>query len=284
MTCSTERELIGTSLKFREVLAEVDIAASADCTVLLQGETGTGKELFARAIHEKSSRRTGPFVTVNCAAIPAGLLESELFGHEKGDFTSAATQTVGRFQRANHGTIFLDEIGDLPFELQPKLLRVLQEREFERLGGTRTIQIDVRVVAATNQSLQRMVAERKYRADLYYRLEVFPILLPPLRERRDDIPSLIRHFVNHFVTRSKKRIDHIPDEFINLLQLHDWPGNIRELQNVVERAVLLTSGTVLSMPRTELTRTVSEPAPARAQTLAEVERNSITEALRRSTG
>jgi transcriptional regulator with GAF, ATPase, and Fis domain len=282
MVSSVEHELIGTSPKFRAALTEVDIAASAECTVLLQGETGTGKELFARAVHEKSARRAGPFIKVNCAAIPATLLESELFGHEKGAFTGALAQTVGRFQSADHGTIFLDEIGDLPLELQPKLLRVIQEKEFERLGSSRTIRVDVRVVAATNQSLAQMVSERKFRADLYYRLDVFPISLPPLRERVEDIPSLIHHFVDQFAKRSQKRIDHIPDEFIRLLQLHDWPGNIRELQNLLERAVLVTSGTVLSMPKTDLTRRLPEQTQERVRTLAELERSSIKEALRRT--
>jgi formate hydrogenlyase transcriptional activator len=250
--------------------------------VLLHGETGTGKELFARAIHEKSSRRAGPFVKVNCAAIPSGLLESELFGHERGAFTGALNQTVGRFQMADHGTIFLDEIGDLPLELQPKLLRVLQEREIERLGSGRTIRVDVRVVAATHQSLSTMVSERRFRADLYYRLDVFPITLPPLRERRDDIPGLVRHFVDQFATRQRKHIDHIPDECVTILKMHDWPGNIRELQNVLERAVLMTTGAVLSMPRTELTRRLPQDDPERVRTLAELERRSIIEALRRT--
>jgi formate hydrogenlyase transcriptional activator len=277
-----ERQLIGTSSAFKAALAEIDIAASADCTVLLQGETGTGKELFARAIHEKSTRSGGPFVKVNCAAIPAGLLESELFGHERGAFTGAVAQTVGRFQLADHGTIFLDEIGDLPLELQPKLLRVLQEREFEKLGSNRTIRVDVRVVAATNQSLARMVTERKYRADLYYRLDVFPILLPPLRERIEDLPSLIHHFVGQFAARSRKQIDHIPLDLIKLLQLHDWPGNIRELQNLLERAVLMSSGTVLNMPKTTVSRTLPQQSQERVRTLAELERSSITDALRRT--
>jgi formate hydrogenlyase transcriptional activator len=281
MTHNSERELIGASPKFLAALADVEVAAPADCTVLLHGETGTGKELFARAIHEKSSRRRGPFITVNCAAIPAGLLESELFGHERGAYTGALVQTVGRFQLADHGTIFLDEIGDLPLELQPKLLRVLQEREFEKLGSSRTVRVDVRVIAATHQSLAQMVTERRYRADLYYRLDVFPITLPPLRERRDDIPCLIRHFVSHFAVRARKRIDHIPEEFIGALQCHDWPGNIRELQNVLERAVLLSTDAILSMPRTELTRKFPQ-TPECIRTLAEVERRSITEALKRT--
>jgi formate hydrogenlyase transcriptional activator len=260
----------------------VEIAAPSDCTVLLHGETGTGKELFARAIHEKSLRRSGPFVKVNCAAIPSGLLESELFGHERGAFTGALAQTVGRFQLANHGTIFLDEIGDLPLELQPKLLRVLQEREFERLGSTRTIQVDVRVVAATHQSLAQMVIERRYRADLYYRLDVFPIVLPPLRERREDIPALVRHFVDYFAGKARKRIDHIPEEFIGILQSHDWPGNVRELQNFLERAVLLTNGAVLSMPGMAVPRRPPQHEPEKVRTLAEFERGYITQMLGRT--
>jgi formate hydrogenlyase transcriptional activator len=282
MTHHTDRELIGTSTALRMALAEVDFAASADCTVLLQGETGTGKELFARTIHEKSSRRSGPFVKVNCSAIPAGLLESELFGHERGAFTGAFTQTPGRFRLADGGTIFLDEIGDLPLELQPKLLRVLQEKEFERLGSARTIKVDIRVVAATNQPLQQMVQERKFRADLYYRLDVLPISLPPLRERREDIPALVRHFVDHFAARARKKIDYIPAEVIASLQSHDWPGNIRELQNYLERAVLMTSGEVLTTPRGVFAQKIEEPTTLPIRTLKELERSFIAEALIKS--
>ena len=239
-------DLIGSSAKFRAVLDEINMVAPVDSAVLVQGETGTGKEVIAQAIHEASPRRQNRFVALNCAAIPSALLESELFGHERGAFTGAVAQTMGRFQAADRGTLFLDEIGDLPLELQPKLLRALQEKQFERLGGGRTIQVDVRVIAATNQDLWRMVQERKFRADLYYRLNVFPITLPPLREREDDIPLLIEHFVQKFAKRQGKSIDRIPDEVMEALKRHDWPGNIRELQNVIERAVIMTTGPVLS--------------------------------------
>ena len=277
-----ESELVGKSPKFQAALRQVEIVAPAGCAVLLQGETGTGKELFARAIHEQSPRSKGPFVKVNCAAIPAGLLESELFGHDRGAFTGALTQTIGRFQLADGGTLFLDEIGDLPLELQPKLLRVLQEREFERLGSSRTVRVDVRVVAATHQNLAQMVAERRFRADLYYRLNVFPIAIPALRERVDDIPLLIDHFVQQFAIRCHKQIDEIPVEFMSALQLHDWPGNIRELQNFIERAVLLTTGRILHVPMMDIKRMVPVHMAVPVQTLAELERASITEALRRT--
>ena len=240
--------MIGESASFRAVLEQVDLVAAADCAVLIQGETGTGKELVARAIHDESLRRSGPFITLNCAAMPGGLIESELFGHERGAFTGAWAQTTGRFQMAHQGTLFLDEIGDLPLELQPKLLRVLQEQEFERLGGTRTIRVDVRVVAATNQNLERMVAERRFRADLFYRLNVFPIEIPPLRERIEDIPALVRRFVHEAAGRMDRTIDEIPEPVMEALSRYNWPGNIRELQNLVERAVVLTEGRVLHPP------------------------------------
>src|SRR5580704_6008074 len=230
--------IIGTSSALRRVLDLVRIVAPTDATALINGETGTGKELIAEAIHRGSGRSKGPFVKMNCAAIPAGLLESELFGHERGAFTGAIAQRLGRFEMASHGTVFLDEIGELPLELQPKLLRVLQEKQVERLGGGRTLQVDVRIIAATNQDLWQMVQERKFRADLYYRLNVFPITLPPLREREDDLPLLIEHFVQKFARRQGKSIDHIPAEVMQVLKRHDWPGNIRELQNVIERAVI----------------------------------------------
>src|ERR1700723_3540806 len=224
-------DLIGASTKFRALLNDVDVVAPVNSAVLIQGETGTGKEVIARAIHEVSPRRRNRFVALNCAAIPSALLESELFGYEKGAFTGAANQTIGRFQVADRGTLFLDEIGDLPLELQPKLLRALQEKEFERLGGGRTFQVDVRVVAATNQDLWQMVQERKFRADLYYRLNVFPITLPPLREREDDVQLLVEYFVRKFAERQGKLIDHVPDEVMEVLKHYRWPGNIREMQN-----------------------------------------------------
>lgn len=272
-------DLIGSSKAFRTVLDQVNMVAPVDSVVLIQGETGTGKEVIAQTIHESSPRRHRRFVAVNCAAIPAALLESELFGHERGAFTGAVTQTTGRFQAAEGGTIFLDEVGDLPLELQPKLLRVLQEKQVERLGCNRSIPVDVRVIAATNQDLWRMVQERRFRADLYYRLNVFPIALPPLRERRADIPSLIEYFVRKFATCQGKSIDCIPREVMDVLQRHEWPGNIRELQNVVERAVIMTTGPVLHPQAAEL-RIQNGSAASPARTLAEAERAHITAMLR----
>jgi formate hydrogenlyase transcriptional activator len=271
-------KLIGSSAKFRALLDEINMVAPVDSAVLVQGETGTGKEVIAQAIHEASPRRQNRFVALNCAAIPAALLESELFGHERGAFTGAVAQTMGRFQAADRGTLFLDEIGDLPLELQPKLLRVLQEKQLERLGGGRTFQVDVRVIAATNQDLWGMVQERKFRADLYYRLNVFPITLPPLREREDDIPLLVEHFVRTFAKRQGKSIDRIPDEVMGVLKRHGWPGNIRELQNVIERAVIMTTGPVLNLQTTELMTQNVASAPIR--TLADAERAHITTTLR----
>src|SRR6204780_4596852 len=238
-------DLIGESPKFRAVLEAMEMVAPVDSAVLVQGETGTGKELIAQAIHDASPRRQQRFVAINCAAIPAALLESELFGHERGAFTGAVTQTMGRIQAADRGTLFLDEIGDLPLELQPKLLRVLQEQRFERLGSGRTLQVNVRVIAATNRDLWGMVQERRFRADLYYRLNVFPITLPPLRERRADIPLLAAYFVRKFAERLCKPTPHIPDDVMAALTNHDWPGNIRELQNFIERSVIMMTGTVL---------------------------------------
>jgi transcriptional regulator with GAF, ATPase, and Fis domain len=280
-------DLIGSSTTFQASLDKVDMVAPVDSAVLIQGETGTGKEVIARAIHEASPRRKNRFVALNCAAIPATLLESELFGHEKGAFTGAVAQTQGRFQTADRGTLFLDEIGDLPLDLQPKLLRALQEKEVERLGGGHTLRIDVRVIAATNQDLGRMVQERKFRADLYYRLNVFPITLPPLRERRDDIPLLAEYFVQQFAQRQGKVINAIPDEVVMALEHYDWPGNIRELQNVIERGVIMTTGPVLSRQTTEHL-TQSEAAPVREssgelpgiKTLADAERAHISATLR----
>src|SRR6202165_958457 len=245
--------ILGNSAALRGVLAMVRIVAPTDATVLINGETGTGKELIAQAIHNCSERSNGPFVKVNCAAIPAGLLESELFGHERGAFTGAVTRSVGRFERANRGTLFLDEIGDLPLELQPKLLRVMQERQFERLGGGATIQTDVRVICATHRNLVEMVDERQFRADLFYRLSVFPIELPPLRDRSEDIPLLVQHFAMDYAARMNKRITAISEEFMTALVRHSWPGNVRELQNFIERSVILSSGDVLSGSRPELT-------------------------------
>jgi formate hydrogenlyase transcriptional activator len=272
--------LIGSSPKFQAVLNEIDMVAPVDCSVLIQGETGTGKEVIARAIHDASPRRHHQFVALNCAAIPAGLLESELFGHERGAFTGAVTQTLGRFQTADRGTLFLDEIGDLPLELQPKLLRVLQEQSFERVGGRHAVQVDVRVIAATNQDLSRMVLEKKFRADLYYRLNVFPIRLPPLLERRADIPLLAEHFMRRFATRQGKVLERIPGEVMEALKAYDWPGNIRELQNLIERAVIMTEGPDLRLPWGELERSVERDTPTGARTLADAERDHILEVLR----
>jgi formate hydrogenlyase transcriptional activator len=271
-------DLIGCSPKFRAVLDEINMVAPVDCAVLVRGETGTGKEVVAQAIHDASPRRQHRFVAINCAAIPAALIESELFGHERGAFTGAVTQALGRFQAADRGTLFLDEIGDLPLELQPKLLRVLQERQFERLGGSRTVQVDVRVIAATNQDLWGMVQERKFRADLYYRLNVFPIMLPPLREREDDIPLLAAHFVRKFAERQGKSIDHIPADVMEVIKSHYWPGNIRELQNFIERAVIMTSGAVLRPHIAEL-KTQNATAAVPLRTLADAERAHILATL-----
>jgi formate hydrogenlyase transcriptional activator len=282
MNSNSDQTIIGTSLPFRAVLEEVAIAGPADCAVLLQGETGTGKEVVAKAIHGASSRKAGPFVKVNCAAIPAGLLESELFGHDRGAFTGAFTQTTGRFQLAQRGTLFLDEIGDLPLELQPKLLRAIQEREFERLGSSQTIRVDARIIAATNQDLEQMVLDRRFRSDLFYRLNVFPIDLPPLRERKQDIPSLVMHFVNKFAQRMNKSIEIVPNEVMEVLVRHSWPGNIRELQNFIERAVLLTDTQTLRAPIADLKSLTSRSAVPDTQTHAGVERAYMLEALRKA--
>ena len=239
-------KIIGTSSALRRVLAMVRVVAPTDATVLINGETGTGKELIAEAIHSCSNRSNGPFVKVNCAAIPAGLLESELFGHERGAYTGAVARSIGRFERAHRGTLFLDEIGDLPLELQPKLLRVMQEREFERLGSTATIHTDVRVICATHRNLVEMMNERQFRADLFYRLGVFPIALPPLRDRPEDIRLLVHHFAMHYSARMHKRISAVSEEFMEALVRHSWPGNVRELQNLIERSVILSTGAVLS--------------------------------------
>ena len=249
--------IVGRSNALRTVLREIKTVAPTDSTVLIYGETGTGKELIARAIHDLSPRRTNAFVKLNCAAIPTGLLESELFGHERGAFTGAIAQRLGRFEVANHGTAFLDEIGEIPLELQPKLLRVLQEREFERLGSTQTRKVNVRLVAATNRDLEAMVAAREFRSDLYYRLNVFPIRIPPLRERREDIPLLIRYFVQKYARQMQKHIDTIPLAAVKKLKAWEWPGNIRELENFIERAVILTRGNSLEVPFAEVNEVVA---------------------------
>jgi formate hydrogenlyase transcriptional activator len=241
--------IVGQSSALREVLQQVEMVAPTDSTVLLLGETGTGKELIARAIHDRSFRKNRPLVKVNCAAIPSGLLESELFGHERGAYTGAMTQRIGRLEVADQGSLFLDEIGDIPLDLQPKLLRVLQEREFERLGSTVTRKVNIRVVAATHRSLEDMIREKQFRSDLYYRLNVFPIYIPPLRERPEDIPPLVRHFVNDFARRMNKAIDGISSETMEWLTRYSWPGNIRELQNVIERSVVVHKKGSLSVKR-----------------------------------
>jgi formate hydrogenlyase transcriptional activator len=275
----SQHQLIGSSPGMRRALNAVRMVAQTDSAVLIQGETGTGKELIARAVHDQSPRRHEPFVTLNCAAIPSGLLESELFGHERGAFTGAVNPAIGRFQLAHQGTLFLDEIGDMPLELQPKLLRVLQEQEFEKLGSTRTIRVDVRIVAATNRDLSAMVQERQFRADLFYRLHVFPIPLPPLRERLEDIPLLVRHFVRTFAERMHKDIHTVQDEVMERLTRHSWPGNIRELQNFIERSVILTSGPVLCAPLGDL-KSVESETSAVNRTLADAERAHILQVLR----
>ena len=271
-------QVIGKSPALEMVLEQVECVAPTDSTVLIQGETGTGKELIARAIHNISARCGRPFVKLNCAAIPLDLLESELFGHEKGAFTGAIAQKLGRFEAADKGTLFLDEVGDIPLTLQPKLLRVLQEQEFERLGGTRTHQVDVRLVAATNRDLCDMVKRNAFRSDLYYRLNVFPIQLPPLRERREDIPALVEHFVEMLARRMGKQIELIPPEVMSAFTSHPWPGNIRELQNFIERSVILSPGSVLSPPLGELKRS-PESASSSGVTLEDVERDHIRKTL-----
>jgi formate hydrogenlyase transcriptional activator len=272
--------IIGNSASLQRVLRLVRLVAPTDATVLIQGETGTGKELLAEALHKCSDRSNGPFVKVNCSAIPSGLLESELFGHERGAYTGAFNRTIGRFERANKGTLFLDEIGDLPLELQPKLLRVIQERQFERLGGTATIHTDVRVICATHRNLIEMTEERQFRADLFYRISVFPITLPPLRERPEDIRLLTHHFAVRYADRMRKPITAIAEEFMEGLARHSWPGNARELQNFIERSVILSTGTVLNGSLSELTCTkLSAPV-----TLDEANRLHILQALEQTSG
>jgi DNA-binding NtrC family response regulator len=274
-------EIVGTSAALRAALDQVEVVAPTESTVLIEGETGTGKELIARAIHNLSPRSNRPFVTLNCAAIPSGLLESELFGHEKGAFTGAVAQKIGRFELSNGGTLFLDEVGDIPLELQPKLLRVLQEKEFERLGSTRAQRVDVRLVAATNRHLSQMMAEKQFRDDLYFRLSVFPIRIPSLRDRTEDIPLLARHFVDMYAERMGKRIETIPAQTMESFCRYRWPGNIRELQNFIERSVILSTGMVLSAPLSELAGRVEKVAVERAaiDTLDEAERHHIIKAL-----
>ncbi len=277
-------EIVGASVPLTHVLQQVEIVAPTDSTVLIQGETGTGKELVARAIHNLSGRRSRTFVKINCAAIPTGLLESELFGHEKGAFTGAIAQKIGRFELANGGTLFLDEVGDIPLELQSKFLRVLQEQEFERLGSTRTIRVDIRLVAATNRDLAAMVTDKEFRSDLYYRLNVFPIVNPPLRDRAEDIPALVQYFTTKFARRMNKRIETISTETMNALSRYHWPGNIRELENLIERAVILTRGSSLAAPLAELrpARNGNGNSTRHMSTLEDAEREHIRQALQQA--
>ncbi|HTU51073.1 MAG TPA: sigma 54-interacting transcriptional regulator [Acidobacteriaceae bacterium] len=276
-------EIVGDSAVLRQVLRQVEAVAPTESAVLIYGETGTGKELIARAVHKLSQRHSDAFVKLNCAAIPTGLLESELFGHEKGAFTGAISQRTGRFELASQGTIFLDEVGEIPLELQPKLLRVLQEREFERLGSSRTLRTNARLIAATNRDLRAMVEEQRFRSDLFYRLNVFPIQVPPLRERPEDIPFLVRHFAQHFARNMKKQIDTISAETMNALVRYSWPGNIRELQNIIERAIILSKGSTLKVPLSDLKpRTVEKSQMDGATTLEEVERRHILAVLEQS--
>jgi len=280
----TERnfgEIIGDDPAFRRVLEQLATVAPTDASVMILGETGTGKELIARAIHDLSGRRDRTFVKLNCAAIPTGLLESELFGHERGAFTGAIAQKAGRFELAHKGTLFLDEVGDIPLELQPKLLRALQEHEFERLGSVRTIKVDVRLVSATNRDLSQMIAAREFRSDLYYRLSVFPLSVPPLRERTADIPKLVRYFTQKFARRMNRHIETIPSAAMEALTSYAWPGNVRELENLIERAVILTRGTALEIPLAELRATLDTATPV---TLEDAERDHIRRVLEQSSG
>jgi formate hydrogenlyase transcriptional activator len=273
--------MIGESMPFQAVQRAIQVVAPTDATVLIQGETGTGKELVARALHDLSGRSKRSFIKVNCAAIPATLLESELFGHEKGSFTGAFAQKIGRFELADQGTLFLDEVGEIPLELQSKLLRAIQEQELERVGGNRTIRVDARLIAATNRDLKQMVEEGTFRGDLYYRLHVFPLTVPPLRERREDIPLLIRYFTQKHARRMNRPIESIPSAAIESLTNYEWPGNIRELQNVIERSVILSPGRVLQVAMPEIARNAA-PAKTRADDAAE--RKRILEALRECEG
>jgi formate hydrogenlyase transcriptional activator len=274
-------EIIGESPALERVLEKAKTVAPSDATVLILGETGTGKELIARAIHRMSARKDASFIKLNCAAIPTGLLESELFGHEKGAFTGAVSQKIGRLELADKGTLFLDEVGDIPLELQPKLLRVLQDQEFERLGSTRTIKVNIRLVAATNRDLPTSVSEREFRSDLYYRINVFPLRMPALRERKGDIPLLVRYFVQKFAHRMNKEIESVPTETIHALEGWDWPGNVRELENFIERSVILTDGSVLNVPLAELS---PQPGSHSQGTLENLEREHIIRVLRETGG
>jgi len=278
-------DIVGESTGLRRVLKEIATVAPTDATVLVQGETGTGKELLARAVHRLSPRHERTFIKLNCAAIPAGLIESELFGHEKGAFTGAIARKIGRLELAHEGTLFLDEIGELPLDLQPKLLRALQEREIERLGGSRPIPVNIRLIAATNRDLAKMVAEKQFRSDLFYRLKVFPVFAPPLRERAGDIPILVRHFVDTHSRRMGKTIESIPDETMYALVRWSWPGNVRELENFLERSVILTRGPVLFVPLAELeTEEDNEDAEPENPSLQAAEREHILRVLRESKG
>jgi formate hydrogenlyase transcriptional activator len=276
------KEIVGRSWALQRVLRQIEIVAPTDSGVLIQGETGTGKELIARAIHNLSARRDRPFIKLNCAAIPSGLLESELFGHEKGAFTGAIMRKAGRFEVADKGTLFLDEVGDIPRELQPKLLRVLQEHEFERLGSSRTQQVNVRVVAATHRDLRQMVEDGEFRSDLFYRLHVFPLPVPPLRDRREDIPILVRHYVDKYARRMNRRIETIPSQAMEAFASYTWPGNVRELQNFIERAVILSPGSNLRPPLAELKQATIQSRSSKLSTLEEVEREHVLRAIRES--
>ena len=275
-------EIVGESATLKQVLDKARTVAPSDATVLILGETGTGKELIARAIHRMSSRRNASFVKLNCAAIPAGLLESELFGHEKGAFTGAVSRKMGRLELADKGTLFLDEVGELPLEVQPKLLRVLQDQEFERLGSTRTIRVDIRLIAATNRDLAKSVAGRQFRSDLYYRLNVFPIRMPELRERKEDIPLLVRYLVQKFARRMNKQVETIPAETMNALASWEWPGNVRELENFIERSVILSQGPILRVPLVELNLATEDSHSD--STLESLQRENIIRVLRETGG
>jgi DNA-binding NtrC family response regulator len=276
--------MVGESDGFQDVVTNIQVVAPTDAAVLIEGETGTGKELVARAIHDRSSRSKKAFIKVNCAAIPATLLESELFGHEKGSFTGAFAQKLGRFELAHEGTLFLDEIGEIPLELQSKLLRALQEQELERVGGNRTIKVDVRIIAATNRDLKTMVDENRFRADLYYRLNVFPLNVPPLRERREDIPLLSRYFVQKYAQRLGRKIETIPTYVLDALTNYDWPGNIRELQNVIERSVVLSNGPELHVAMPEMGRSAPTALQDRSSNVSDADRARILQVLKEAKG